>query len=306
LADDEELLKEIKFCLEAIGRRLRVYLNRKANIQRREKRSGLIERYIPMFVQSAYNIASQGNGKYKGKISEKELEKLMKDAIGAKVSKKVIESKIEPTVKEEAEKEKYKKVEVKWEETGETTAPLPEVIESNQINLTEKTLRNWTINELREYCEENNIKLPSKARKGEIIYIVQEFYKKGKPVEIVPPIKEEKKPLKIEPVKPGTIAEKRKQLQIAKGEEKPRPIEKKEKIVKPQPQLTQTHLPIITTEKITEALSDEWQPITSLIFKMKIKDMMDARFLQIKLKELERKGLVLAESKTGKKHWKLK
>ncbi len=39
---------------------------------------------------------------------------------------------------------------------------------------------------------------------------------------------------------------------------------------------------------------------------MKIKDMMDARFLQIKLKELERRGLVLAESKMGKKHWKLK
>ena len=74
----------------------------------------------------------------------------------------------------------------------------------------------------------------------------------------------------------------------------------------PQPQLTQTHLPIITTDKITEALSDEWQPITSLIFKMKIKDMMDARFLQIKLKELERKGLVLADTKMGKKHWKLK
>ncbi|MFX1447241.1 MAG: hypothetical protein ACFFCG_03810, partial [Promethearchaeota archaeon] len=33
LAEDEDLLKEIKFCLEAIGRRLRVYLNRKANIR---------------------------------------------------------------------------------------------------------------------------------------------------------------------------------------------------------------------------------------------------------------------------------
>lgn len=63
--------------------------------------------------------------------------------------------------------------------------------------------------------------------------------------------------------------------------------------------------PQVTTEKIIAALSDKWQPITSFIFKMKIKDMMDARFLQIKLKGLERKGLVLAEIKMGKKHWKL-
>jgi hypothetical protein len=34
--------------------------------------------------------------------------------------------------------------------------------------------------------------------------------------------------------------------------------------------------------------------------------MMDARYLQIKLKELERKGKVLVEAKMGRKHWKLK
>jgi hypothetical protein len=184
-----------------------------------------------------------------------------------------------------------------------------ETITPSQKVLTERTLRNWTINELREYSAENNIVVPSKVRKEDIINIIQEFYKKGKPKEVTPLIKEVKKPLKIEPVKPGTFAEKRKQLQIAKGEAKPQPIAKKEPTVQvqpPQPQLTQTQLPIITTDKITAALSEEWQPITSLIFKMKIKDMMDARFLQIKLKELERKGLVLVNTKMGKKHWKLK
>ena len=309
LAEDEDLLKEIKFCLEAIGRRLRVYLNRRASISKNEKRAGLIERYIPIFVQSAYNIVSQGTGKYKGKISEKELEKLMKDAIGAKIPTKLTEKKPKPTVKEETDKGIYKKVEVKWEETSEKEEILPETITPSQKVLTERTLRNWTINELREYCAENNIVVPSKVRKEDIIKIVQEFYKKGKPEKITPLIKEVKKPLKIEPVKPGTFAEKRKQLQIAKGEAKPKYIAKKEPTIRvqpPQPQLTQTQLPIITTDKIAEALSEEWQPITSLIFKMKIKDMMDARFLQIKLKELERKGLVLVDTKMGKKHWKLK
>jgi DNA topoisomerase VI B subunit len=308
LADDEDLLKEIKFCLEAIGRRLRVYLNRKANIRKREKRAGLIERYIPIFVQSAYNIVSQGDGKYKGKITEKELEKLMKDAIGVKIPPKIKEREPTPVIKGEVDKEIYKKVEVKWEETSEKEETITEPTESSH-ELTEKTLRNWTIKELREYCTENDITVPSKVRKEDIIKLVQEFYIKGKSEKIEPPIKEEKKPLKVEPVKPGTVAEKRKQLQIAKGKAKPSPPVKKEPAIRaqtPQPELTQTHLPIITTDKITEALSDEWQPITSLIFKMKIKDMMDARFLQIKLKELERKGLVLAETKMGKKHWKLK
>ncbi|MFX1447240.1 MAG: hypothetical protein ACFFCG_03805, partial [Promethearchaeota archaeon] len=171
------------------------------------------------------------------------------------------------------------------------------------------TLRNWTINELREYCMENEIEISSNVRKDEIINNILDFYKKGKPEKVTPIIKEVKIPQKVESVKPGTIAEKRRQLQIAKGEVKPEPIKEKKKAVRAQPfqpQLTQTQLPIITTDKITEALSDEWQPITSLILKMKIKDMMDARFLQIKLKELERKGLVLSESKMGKKQWKLK
>ena len=58
----------------------------------------------------------------------------------------------------------------------------------------------------------------------------------------------------------------------------------------------------ISTKKILEALSDEWQPITSLIFKMEIKQMVDARFLQIKLKELERKDLILVNTIKNKKN----
>jgi len=73
----------------------------------------------------------------------------------------------------------------------------------------------------------------------------------------------------------------------------------------PVPELKQTQLPIITTEKIMNSLSNDWQTIKDLIWKMKIKDMMDARFLQIKLKELERKEQVIVDVKKGKKYWKL-
>ncbi|MBY9008201.1 MAG: hypothetical protein KGD63_15785 [Candidatus Lokiarchaeota archaeon] len=64
-------------------------------------------------------------------------------------------------------------------------------------------------------------------------------------------------------------------------------------------------LPTMTTEAVMDALSNDWQPITSLIFKMQIKEMLDARFLQIRLKELERKELILVETKMGKKHYKI-
>ena len=73
-----------------------------------------------------------------------------------------------------------------------------------------------------------------------------------------------------------------------------------------KPKSTQTTLPVITTDGILKALSNDWQTIKHLIFKLKIKDMMDARYLQLKLKELERKGEVLVELKMGRKHWKLK
>ena len=63
--------------------------------------------------------------------------------------------------------------------------------------------------------------------------------------------------------------------------------------------------PDITTSRILKVLSGEWQTIKHLIFKLKIRNMMDARYLQLKLNDLERKGQVLVELKMGKKHWKL-
>ena len=86
LADDEELIKEIKYCLEAIGRKLRIYINRKASFHKSEKRASLIEKYIPLFTKSVSNISSYG-GKYQEKVKQKELEDLMKDAIRKKVPK---------------------------------------------------------------------------------------------------------------------------------------------------------------------------------------------------------------------------
>ncbi|MFX1425281.1 MAG: DNA topoisomerase VI subunit B [Promethearchaeota archaeon] len=293
LADDEDLIREIKFCLESIGRRLRIYLNRRANIRQSEKRASLIEKYIPVFSESIYNIASKGESKYKAEIKLNEIINLMKQAIGKKPT---------PTVKPEliTEKPREEKVEIvdetmKKEPRKIEEEALKEEIEITQpkkVTISRKTLMNWTVNELKTYCSEQQIDISSNLRKNQIIekildsFVVEKISEKP---ELKPPVSEivEEKPT---PLKPSIRKEPKKPIS------KPTPS-------KPQP--IQTTLPIITTDRILKVLSNEWQTIKHLIFKLKIKDMMDARYLQLKLKELERKGEVLVDVKMGRKQWKL-
>ncbi|MFX1268503.1 MAG: hypothetical protein ACFFAK_11135, partial [Promethearchaeota archaeon] len=115
------------------------------------------------------------------------------------------------------------------------------------------------------------------------------------------------KEIKIESIKEKKVDEKKilsKEIEITPEV----PVEiKPQKKVKKTPKSKKLEVPIITTEKILTTLSDkDWQPITHLIFKLKIQDMMDARFLQIKMKELVRKDLVEENIIKSKKHWKLK
>ncbi len=365
LADDEDLIKEIKACLEAIGRRLRVYINRRQTQRKSEKRSSLIEKHIPQFVRSVFNIASQGKSIYKDKINQKELIYLMKNAIGIKpapvvkppeeeisrevkvekeeVKKEAVEiqkkkyditdienwtvrklreyckvndihiperinkddiiKQVKERISKDEEKPEIKEEEPLKKEEPPIEKPIAKKVESIKREHSEKSLKNWTVKELREYCTDHDIKLPSRPTKGVIVKKILEFYKK--PVVEKPIVEKPKEPVKVAP---GTIAAKREQLKISRGEPptkpKPRPTPPKPR---PLPQKTvQKTLTAITTENIVGALSNEWQHIKDLIFKFKIKDMMDARFLQLKLKELERKGQILVDIKKGKKHWRLK
>ncbi|MFX0179992.1 MAG: hypothetical protein ACFE78_07360 [Candidatus Hodarchaeota archaeon] len=225
LADDEDLIKEIKYCLEAIGRRLRVYLNRKHAIHKKEKRASLIEKYIPQFVESVYNIASKGGTKYKKQLNRDDLIDLMKTAIGVKPRISIPKEDI-IDIKDKA------------------------IVKAEQQEIGEKEIR----------------------VEGKEVF--------SKETEII----------------------------SAKEIEKEIPVSiKPQKLVKKTPKSKKLEVPIITTEKILTTLSDkDWQPITHLIFKLKIQDMMDARFLQLKMKELVRKELVEENIIKSKKHWKLK
>ena len=80
--------------------------------------------------------------------------------------------------------------------------------------------------------------------------------------------------------------------------------EKENKKVSLEPK--QIKLPILTSERIISVLNYEWQNIKNLISKLKIKDIDDARYLKLKLKELERKNKLKFKEISGISHWRLK
>ncbi|TFF99154.1 MAG: hypothetical protein EU541_05655 [Promethearchaeota archaeon] len=352
LAEDESLMDEIKYCLEAIGRRLRVYLNRRAKIRKKEKRANLIEKYIPKFVDSLYNIAQEGS-KYKDQIKKEELKKLIKAPISKNITdvreeihlkgvKK--EEKDEKELQEEIKTEKPKEEEEKVEEDKEVKKKESEKEEKIDFD----SMEDYTVKELKSIADDKDISIPSKARKAEIIETIQvdvgiikkeEKVEEDKEVKKKESEKEEKidfdnmedytvKELKsIADDKDISIPSKARKAEIIetiqenvgiiKKEEKRDeakeetikekiPEVKKPKAPPTPPKTKQQKLPIITNDRILNALNeDEWQTIKQLIFKLRIKDMLDARLLQVKLKKLEG-DKVLVKTKKGKKYWKLK
>ncbi|MBD3193750.1 MAG: hypothetical protein GF317_01750 [Candidatus Lokiarchaeota archaeon] len=376
LADDENLINEIKYCLEAIGRRLRVYLNRRDKIRKKEKRANLIEKYIPKFVSSVYNIAQDGS-KYKDQISKKELELLMSNAVRTKrpqvIDKltlekpkeeklKIVEEQIqeiEEAEEKESEKKterellKKKEIELEKKSDEQIAKEIKPDSEEETIELDLENIKSHTIKELRSFAESEDIDLPSKAKKAKLVDIIEDsmdIEEKKQPDE-----EEAKKEIDMDDLNKLTIKELRKigdqnnisipsrirkaeiieiiesELGLKKKKEKkaekikkkpPIKREKEKKVPKkaeekkpkaktkppPMPSKTkQQKLPIITTDRILRVLDkNDWQTIKHLIFKMRIKDMLDARLLQVKLKELERKDQVAVKTVKGKKHWKLK
>ena len=276
LADDERLVSEIKYCLEAVGRRLRIYINRREKMHRIEKRTNLIEKYIPKFVESLYNIASKSS-KYKEEITQNKLETLMREVMRKPVP--IVSStttSIEPTPKE---KEKIIKPTVEKEELI-----ISKKIFDEKKPIAKTTIQKSVTKPIAKITIQKSITKP----------IAKTTVQKSitKPITKTTVQKSITKPIT------KTIIQKSVTRPIVKPKPSPSPTPIKVK---------QSKLPILTTDVILKALDkDEWLTIKHLIFKLRIKDMLDARLLHVKLKELERKGTILVIAKMGKHHWKLK
>lgn len=264
LAEDEILMTEIKLTLQKIGLQIKSYLNRREKIRKGMDREKKILKYIPIFVNSLYNIA-KNEDKYKNKLKKVELENLLRSAIGEKPEKVLLPE--VPIVEK------------------------PPIIPSKIIS-----------------------KLPKPAIK------VPQISPKPQPEKIITPSIQTKIPALMGKI-PVTIPKKTstpkkltttpliskpKTYQPIPMAKKPGTPQKITPIKKPLTKTVQTSLPIITTEKTFSILNDEWQSIKHLIFRLGISDMMDARLLQVKLKQLERENKVLVNIQSGKKYWKLK
>jgi DNA topoisomerase VI B subunit len=348
LAEDENLMDEIKYCLEAIGRRLRIYLNRRARIRRKKKRANLIERYVPKFVESLYNIALEGS-KYKDQINKGELEKLIKAPIGSGFSEitenialktdkgKIIPAQVKKEKPKLEKKEPPKKIEEDKEIEEEKQVKKEKEEEGQEEEIDYENLEEYTVEELKGISDDKDIDIPSRARKAEIIKTIQRsvgLLEEEKEEE------EEEEEIDYENLEKYTVKELKgisddkdidipsrarkaeiiKTIQRSVGLlEEEKEEEEEEKVEKPKrekpkpkappkyPKTKQKKLPVITTDGILKALNNnKWQTIKQLIFTMRIKDMLDARLLQVKLKELERKDKVDVKTKKGKKYFKLK
>lgn len=62
----------------------------------------------------------------------------------------------------------------------------------------------------------------------------------------------------------------------------------------------------ITTSKILKTLSEIWQSLDDITYKLQIHDPFDIKYLKLKLKEFRRKDQIKLIYYQGKKYWKLK
>jgi len=165
LAEDESLMDEIKYCLESIGRRLRVYLNRRAKIRKKEKRANLIEKYIPKFVDSLYDIAQEGS-KYKDQIQKEELKKLIK----APISKDIRDVREEIRLKGV----KQEKISAKETKESERKEEKEKGIPKEKEEIDYENLEDYTVKELKSIVDEQDISIPSNALKADIVETIEE------------------------------------------------------------------------------------------------------------------------------------
>jgi len=162
----------------------------------------------------------------------------------------------------------------------------------SEFKLTKQSFNNLKSNFVKimeEYWSENNLKPPIYPLFPLNEKILDNIFQKtdGNPRLIIEEIKDF-----------VNKSEESSELKKVKLEE-PKKIELKQ-------EKNQATISVITTDKILDSLSNEWQTVKQIIIKLKIKNLMDARSLQFKLEELERLGKVLVDIKKGKKHWKLK
>ncbi len=315
LAEDEVLLKEIKFCLEAIGRKIRNFQNRKTKRDNLRKRSKVIEKYIPIFVTSLLNVVKNIPS------IKTPTAKALKDQMQARLDgnleipiedkkDKIDEGVVALKSKEEIEAELLRRK----QEAGIIPKESP-IEDSIQKDISSKS----PPSKPRKSTASSPIaKRGSQISKGpkpvqKVDEIIDRWKKSGKSTSSAKPVLQVRKPSptssprtvsksvssrKQSTTKPSTrssqTASRPTQSRSSSSPAPPR------KLTKPESKIR-----IISTDMILTRMKDQkWVNLKDMIKILEIKDIKDARYLQLKLKQLTREKKLLITISKGRTYWK--
>ncbi len=319
LAEDEVLLKEIKFCLEQIGRKIRNYQNQRTNRENRRKRSKVIEKFIPIFVSSLLEVANTIDD-YRS-LKAPKLEQRILDRLEGKIKKTPEEIEAENNRKEQEEHDKAVLEEIRKKQEAKNQALKAGSSEVKKEIVVENAIK--AIDDIESPEKPVNIKLSAKVALNprsadgprpvrtmdDIISRAQSKSSSATPtaktLSVRSKTSKSKKVLKVKGTKAkGTQQELRSgKLGASKtsiAAKKPKSLAPAKKLVKPQSKIN-----IISANLIIQKIPrDEWLNIKDLIKVLEIKDLKDARYLQLKLKQLTREKKLLISIKGGKTFWK--
>ncbi len=302
LAEDEVLLKEIKMCLEVIGRKIRLFENRRIKRQDRKRRSKTIEKYIPIFVNSLISIVNKTEG-YQN-VTAKKLESRLLDRLEGK-----IEQTPEEIEEERLRKEREQEIEAEFLKAKKLTEKQEVKVDKVSISAPSKELPVKSD----QISSDRSVKVESSRRKvGSMPVNVRSIDDRMKSIstKATPKtnirsystearVSSSKSNIKKLSIKKNIGSVEKSKITTPINKPSPQPFQAR-KLIKPKSKIS-----IISKSLILEKCPKEaWFNIKDMIKTLEITDLRDARFLQIKLKQLTQEKSLLITIKSGKTYWK--
>ncbi|GAB4304957.1 MAG: hypothetical protein Kow0069_00070 [Promethearchaeota archaeon] len=291
LASDENLMKEIKLCMESIGRRVRAYLNKKVSREKRQKRSSIIIKHVDQFATSLFAMANR-YGRFAGKIKKEQLKEVLTAAIGKKEVKPVtiavaagVDTAAAPSV-------------ASTKADSAPTVETTELVEDAAASVEEAK-------PAKPVAEPKPVK-PAKAKPVKKEPTKRAAIKASPKKKVKKPAKKERA-REVKPVEKESPKAARGEVRVGSGRKatkvkpKTEPVMDKPVLRKKAPSVPK---PMIIDEKLILENLDDWSTIKDLIDRLNVTTMLDMRFLKMKIIHLEKTKRVLVEIRKGKKYWK--
>jgi hypothetical protein len=309
LAQDDTLMKELKLCLEAVGRKVRAFQNKKITRQKTEQRSSVLEKHVQPFVEAIYAVAS-ADGKWAGQITRELLSDKLFEAIGEKRPRVVEEAQpfeAVDTISEKIRAEQSKMAKPKQE-------PATEPVEITDIGGGAKPApapRPAVAPQAPPPAVETPSVAPRAATpvpSGQIARPSKKAAARVAPAEAAGPAPAKRAARAQAGARKTSAAPGKRAKRAAPPPAAQRPAPKAAPAVTIQrPASGPVAKPATIDEKtILNNLTSTPVSIRDLITKLGITDMLDARYLQMKLQALEKAQRLNVEVRQGKKYYAAK